>query len=144
MVRTMKETDVDQVVSIENVTFSDPWSRKSFLDAVKSCDTLYLVEEREGKIAGYCGFWISFDNADLCNMAVASEYRQKGIGTRLLKEGMEILKQKKVENILLEVRQSNQNAQKLYEKLEFQTIGVRKGYYSHPKEDAILMKKEWI
>lgn len=140
MIREMEWEDISKVAELERKIFSVPWSEKSFRDSFAAQDTIYLVEVSDGEIAGYCGIWISFDTADLCNMAVAHPYRRKGIAKRLLQEVFSLAKKRQVERILLEVRESNLNAIALYQKSGFQQIGIRKGYYHVPEEDAVLME----
>ena len=140
MIRKMKIEDVSEAIEIEKSIFSNPWSEKSFEDAIVSKDNIYLVDISDGEVTGYCGIWTSYDTADLCNMAVTVKHRRKGIAEQLLQEALLLAEQKKVERILLEVRESNEAALALYQKNGFQKIGVRKGYYSNPKEDAVLME----
>ncbi len=140
MIREMEWEDVSKVAELEKSIFSVPWSEKSFRDSFASQDTIYLVEVLDGEIAGYCGIWVSYDTADLCNMAVAHSHRRKGIAKRLLQEISSFAEKRKVERILLEVRGSNFGAINLYQKSGFRQIGIRKGYYHAPEEDAILME----
>ena len=137
MIDRLQEKDIDQVAQIEAEIFSVPWSIKSFKDALASEQNIYLKAETDGQIVGYCGIWTSFESADLCNIAVKKEFRKAGLGQKLL----EAAAAKGVERILLEVRQSNKAAIRLYEKNGFQTIGLRKSYYTKPVEDAILMER---
>lgn len=139
-VRVMQREDIPVITAIEKRIFSTPWSEKSFLDAFSSADNIYLVSLLGKEIAGYCGIWISYEVADLCNIAVVPEYRRQGIGEKLLQEAIYCTKGRKAERILLEVRESNQGAMFLYQKIGFEKIGVRRGYYSAPREDAILMQ----
>lgn len=140
MIREMRIEDVKEAVEIEQSIFSNPWSEKSFQDALASKDNIYLVELSEGKVTGYCGIWTSYETADLCNMAVSLEYRRRGTAQKLLEEAIALTAKRNVERILLEVRASNEAAIALYQKNNFQKIGVRKGYYSAPLEDAVLME----
>lgn len=140
MIRKMTSEDIEEVAGIEKSIFSKPWSEKSFRDALASEDTIYLAAYSKARIIGYCGIWISFDTADLCNMAVLPEYRKKGVADRLLQEAVSLVSQKAVKRIVLEVRESNEAAIRLYQKHNFKKIGVRKGYYTAPKEDAVLME----
>ena len=139
-IRAMQKEDIQAVVAMEERIFSAPWSEKSFLNAYSSDSNIYLVSTSEEEIIGYCGIWISYETADLCNIAVAPEYRRKGIAWEILSEAVRQAKERGAERILLEVRQSNQAAICLYQKLGFVQIGVRRGYYSAPEEDAILMQ----
>lgn len=142
IIRKMTAADSSRVAEIEKDIFSSPWSEKSFLDAIQSEDNIYLTAVAGEEVIGYCGFWVSYETADLCNMAVAVPYRRQSVGQQLLTEGIRCLQQKDVQRILLEVRKSNEKAKKLYQKMGFACIGERKKYYSNPEEDAILMQKE--
>ena len=74
-VRVMKKEDVEQAAALEAVCFSEPWSARSFTDALHNPNTLYLVAEDDGRFAGMCGLWQSFDEADVMNVAVDPEFR---------------------------------------------------------------------
>ncbi len=139
IIRKMRKADLEKVLLLENACFSSPWSEKSFLDAMASENAIYLSAEVNGEVVGYCGFFLAADSADLCNMLVAEEMRHRGIGERLLQEGFSFLKQKNIENVFLEVRESNAPAIGLYQKMGFEKNGFRRGYYDAPKEDAVLM-----
>lgn len=140
-IRQMDRGDLEGVVRIEKQIFSNPWSEKSFRDAMASSDNCYLVAVFQGQILGYCGLWCSWDCADLCNLAVTQAFQKQRLGSELLLRGIALVKEKGVQRVLLEVRQSNIPAIGLYTKLGFRKIGVRPGYYSHPVEDGILMEK---
>lgn len=140
MIRQMREQDITQVLDIEQAAFSVPWSAESFLRALAAETNIYLVAEQEQRIVGYCGLWVSYETADLCNLAVAAAYRQQGIAERLLREGLCRAAERAAEEVLLEVRRSNLPAIRLYEKTGFCQIGVRSRYYRNPTEDAILMQ----
>ena len=141
--RQMTQEDADKVAAIEKETFSDPWSRESFLSSLSSPDTLYLVAEdgQSHRIVGYAGLLRSFENADITNVAVLSSCRRCGIGSMLLRSLLDRADEEGVENYALEVRESNTAAIALYEKMGFQKEGVRKDYYSRPRENAVLMWK---
>ena len=124
----MSENDIDAVVAIEEQIFSRPWSRKSFLDAFAVEENVYLVAKNGDKVVGYCGIWISYEDADLCNMAVLPEYRRQNIGQRLLEKGISFIGAKQVERLHLEVRESNRPAILLYQKIGFEPVGIRKKY----------------
>ncbi len=138
-IRKMTPADTDQVCAIEQDVFSDPWSRQGFLDALAMKDTCYLVAEEAGRICGYCGYYRSFEEADIVNVAVAPERRRQKIGRamllRLIEEGL----RQGVRDFTLEVRVGNKAAVSLYRSLGFRTEGIRKGFYDKPKEDAYLM-----
>lgn len=140
MIRPMQRQDIKRVLEIEQSIFSAPWSEKSFMDAYCAESNIYLVAIKEETVIGYCGLWVSYETADLCNMAVDKTYRQQGAARELLKEGLRLCKERSVESVLLEVRESNIPAIRLYEKTGFARIGKRKKYYKEPVEDAILMQ----
>lgn len=140
-IRPMRESDIEQVVAIENSIFSIPWSAKSFIDACKEEYNIYLVCEMDSKVVGYCGLWTVLGEGNITNMAVDEEYRKCGIGSALM-QAMELLGQKMdVSIFFLEVRAGNIAAQKLYEKMGYREIGRRKGFYEKPVEDALVMSK---
>ncbi|MDF1510001.1 ribosomal protein S18-alanine N-acetyltransferase [Robertmurraya sp. DFI.2.37] len=140
--REMEEKDIDQIVFIENESFTSPWSRESFVNELtKNRFALYTVLEDEDGVFGYCGVWIIVDEAHITNIAVLPKYRGKKLGEALLKKVMEIAKEKGAKTMTLEVRVSNHIAQSLYRKLGFQNGGIRKSYYTDNHEDALVM---WV
>ena len=140
LVRKMTMKDIPSVVEIEKECFSLPWSEKSFEDSLSREDTLFLVCEDEEIVTGYIGLYLSFDEASVTNVAVASKVRKKGYGEALVEKSKELAKAAGAECIFLEVRQSNVPALSLYKKLGFEELGIRKNFYEHPVEDAIIMK----
>lgn len=141
IIREMTEEDLVQVVEIEKETFSQPWSKEGFLGSLKEKATLYLCTEIDGKIAGYCGLLQVLDEADITNVAVASEFRRQGIARQMLQELLRRGLGRGIKNFTLEVRESNLSAQKLYEQLGFENCGIRKNFYDFPKENAVIMWK---
>lgn len=138
----MSEADFKEVAEIDKKVFSVSWSEKSFRDAALSPENLYLVCLQDDKIAGYCGMWGSFGDGNITNVCVKEEYRNQGVGYEMLSELMNIgINEYKIEVFYLEVRQSNDSAKHLYEKLGFRSIGVRKNFYEKPVEDANIMSK---
>ncbi len=138
----MRVEDIEEVAEIEKAVFSMPWSKEAFEDTIQKDMTIYIVAKKQGKVAGYCGLWISFDEADIMNVAVDAKYRRQGIAQQMLLFLMEQAKEKGVEKFTLEVRESNQSAINLYEKLGFKSVGLRKNFYSKPTENANIMWKE--
>ena len=139
IVRLMKDEDTKQVEKIEIKTFSRPWSRQGFLDAMRNKDTIYLVAEEKNEILGYLGLWKSMEEADITNVAVKENARRKGVAGLLLQEAKQIALKEGVMAFTLEVRVSNQAAIRLYEKHGFHSVGRRPGFYEDPKEDALIM-----
>ena len=135
----MQPEDVVQAAALEAQIFSQPWSEQALLDALKLTHTVFLVAEEKGRVAGYIGMYLSLEEAEITNVAVAPEFRRRGIGAALLTEIKREAAERGVTSLVLEVRVSNQNAIRLYEKHGFVLCGVRKGFYEQPREDALLM-----
>lgn len=142
MIREMTPADLSEVVEIEQQLFTQPWSRQGFLSSLQQQDTLYLVAQQDGKVAGYCGLLQSFDEADITNVAVHPEYRRLGIACQMLEQLMEQGGTRGIQRYTLEVRVSNTAAVKLYQKLGFASVGIRKNFYAFPTEDAMIMWTE--
>ena len=138
-IEEMTPEDVPEVAALERQVFSLPWSEAGFLSSLRSPDALYLTARQEGRIVGYCGFLQSFDEADVMNVAVAPEFRNAGIGQRMLRELMLRGRTRGILRYTLEVRQSNATAIHLYEKLGFVSVGIRKDFYEKPVESAVIM-----
>lgn len=138
-VRNMQMKDVWPVSRIEQEIFSKPWSYHGFVDALNLGNTIFLVAEEEGKIIGYIGMYLSLDEGEITNVAVAVTERQRGVGGLLLTEMKKEAERRSVARIVLEVRVSNDSAVRLYERSGFKNCGVRKGFYDMPKEDAYIM-----
>ena len=141
LIRNMTAEDISAVVEIEKECFSLPWSEKSFAESIAREDTIFLVcVDNTDVITGYIGMYVSFDEASITNVAVASQFRKKGCWELLVIEAKEAAKAAGAESIFLEVRVSNVPAISLYKKQGFENLGIRKKFYEHPVEDAIIMK----
>jgi ribosomal-protein-alanine N-acetyltransferase len=138
-IRRMTEADLPEVCAIENETFSDPWSREDFSNSLHDDKNDYLVVEIDGRIAAYCGFWGVAGEGDIFNVAVKKEYRRQHIGEAMLKALIEKGLARGITSFTLEVRSSNEPAIRLYESLGFERAGIRKDFYTKPKEDAVIM-----
>jgi [ribosomal protein S18]-alanine N-acetyltransferase len=140
--RFMEMKDIDQILLIERLSFTIPWSREAFYNELTHNQYAhYLVMEEEETIIGYCGLWIVLDEAHVTNIALLPDYRGKGLGTGLLRKAMIEAKELGALTMTLEVRVSNDVAQSLYRKLGFENGGIRKNYYSDNQEDALVM---WV
>lgn len=137
--RRMEEKDLDQVVRIEEATFSRPWTREAFLESMNNPNHVYVVASEGDIVCGYCGMWGIAGEGQINNVAVKEEFRQRGIGLALvnylLKEG----ENQGLEIFTLEVRESNAAAIHVYEKAGFTSAGIRKDFYDKPREDAVIM-----
>ncbi len=142
-IRHMENRDLDAVCRIEEETFSLPWSRKAFRDSLSLYHTIFLVAELDGKIAGYCGGYQSLEEAEITNVAVQKDLRRRGIARALLEEFIRAGTAQGAFAYTLEVRVSNKAAIRLYESLDFQSVGIRKNFYDKPREDAMIMWRHW-
>lgn len=142
-IRKMCEQDIDEVEQIEKEIFSVPWSAKSFSDACKNENNIYLTCIIDDEVAGYCGLWTVLGEGNITNMAVSHKHRRKGIGRALMQEMEKRGREKEVSVFFLEVRESNSAARALYEGLGYEQIGVRKRFYEKPVESAVIMSKGW-
>lgn len=135
----MKEKDISQVYEIESKTFSLPWSENDFRSSMINSANIYLVAEEKGQILGYCGLWGIAGEGHINNVAVAYDFRDKGIAYTMLTELIKRGKREGLETFTLEVRISNHPAIKLYRNLGFRNAGIRPDFYENPKEDALIM-----
>lgn len=143
VIETMKSKDIEEVLEIEKHSFKTPWSRESFITEIEKNDLAqYIVAKIDSKITGYAGMWFILDEAHITNIAVHPDYRGRGIGDKLVKRIIEIVKDNGLNSITLEVRDSNQEAIYLYEKNGFTREGLRRGYYSDTNDDALIMWKK--
>ena len=111
----MQQQDVVQAAALEAQIFSQPWSEQAFSDALKLTHTVFLVAEEGGRVAGYIGMYLSLGEGEITNVAVAPEFRRRGIADALLTEIKREAAECGVTSLVLEVRVSNQNAIRLYE-----------------------------
>ena len=139
----MKAHHVPQVAALEKLCFSDPWSEDSVAGELKNLYSFWLVAEDDGLVAGYIGCQMSFPEVDVMNVAVHPDFRRRGIAAILVEALTDHLRHMDCTSLSLEVRASNDPAIALYEKLGFEIVGRRPNYYRHPKEDALIMRKEW-
>ena len=140
----MTADHVAAVAELEKICFgTEAWSEKSVASELANQLSLWLVVLEEDAVAGYVGSQTVMDETDMMNVAVHPDHRRKGIAEALVDALVEALKEKGSHCLTLEVRASNAPAIGLYEKLGFQQVGLRKNYYRNPKEDALILRKEW-
>ena len=139
----MNESHVKAVAELEKLCFSEPWSENSVASELKNKLALWLVAEEDGRVAGYIGSQTCGDESDVMNVAVHPDFRRRGIAEALINDLVEQLNAIGSHCLTLEVRASNVPAISLYEKLGFTEVGRRKNYYRNPKEDALILRKEW-
>lgn len=139
----MNPAHVAQIVELEKICFSDPWSERSIASELDNQLAFWLVATEGDTVAGYIGSQTVMDETDMMNVAVHPDFRRRGIAEALVNGLVDELKNKGSHCLTLEVRASNAPAIALYEKLGFSEIGRRKNYYRNPREDALILRKEW-
>lgn len=140
----MKHSDLDAVECIEQEAFKSPWSRKMLAGELTGAASHPFSAYIGEKLVGYLFLWYVPDECHLVNIAVAAEYRGKGLGQSLIDFTFDWAGRRSCSNVLLEVRESNRSAIRLYEKNGFQQVGIRKNYYSeglNAPENAVLMTR---
>ena len=139
----MDRGHVDQVAALEHACFSMPWSETQLSDVLYDDAACFLVaEDDEGNVIGYAGLTTVLDEGYINNIAVEEAARKHGVASALL-DCFVRFAAVNLAFLTLEVRKSNAPAIALYEKFGFQQVGLRKGFYSHPREDAIIMTREF-
>lgn len=139
----MTEAHVPAVAALERQCFVDPWSENSIRGELDNPLSLWLVAVQDAQLLGYVGSQAVLDAADVMNIAVLPEARGRGVGSALLRELERRLRQNEVCSLSLEVRPSNAAALSLYAREGFQEAGRRPKYYLNPREDALILRKEW-
>lgn len=143
LVRDMYLSDLEAVMRIESSSFPTPWSRAAFQsELMENNFAAYLVLDFHGRVVSYGGMWLILDEAHVTNVAVHPDFRGYHLGERMMDGLMERARQLGALRMTLEVRRSNLVAQSLYQKLGFIQLGVRRNYYSDPREDAFIMWKD--
>lgn len=136
----MTQAHVAEVSAIERTVFTTPWTAEMFRQEVKGIfGSKATVAVDANKVVGYQVAWFIEEEVHLVNLAVTPAYQKRRIGTLLLNELIEEALQDSKAIITLEVRASNLSAQEFYRRFFFRSIGLRKGYYSDNREDAMLM-----
>ncbi len=141
-IRSAVPADAAGLVAIERRAFSDPWSEASFREALTSPWTFGLVAETGRDVTGYLIGREVAGTGEVLNLAVAPECRHRGIGGALLEAGLASLRRRKVDEVFLEVRESNVSALALYQAYGFRAVGQRAAYYRNPREDALVLRLE--
>ncbi|MDE7367957.1 MAG: ribosomal protein S18-alanine N-acetyltransferase [Lachnospiraceae bacterium] len=142
-IRPMVLEDCQSVYEIDRNCFTDSWSLSMFQDLFRYPTNFYFVAEEGQRICGFAGIMVSVDTADIMNIAVQKEKRGRGIGRQLLEQLTAQAIQCGCEQMLLEVRESNQTARRLYQTCGFVEIAIRKNYYTSPTEHGIIMQLQF-
>ena len=141
--RSIERHDLDAIDEIERASYPTPWSRAMFVAELQKPSSLALGAYREtGELAGYLVVSRYVDAWHVMNVAVAPEFRRRGIGRALLERLFEVTGGDSRRGYTLEVRVSNADAIRLYERLGFEARGIRRGYYTDNREDALIMWRD--
>ena len=132
-------THVPGIHAIESECFSEPWTEQSIISQLPDANHVFLVALDGDHVIGYVGMMNVLDEGYISNVAVTSAYRRQKIADALINELMKRAESLQLSFVTLEVRESNEPAKTLYKKHGFEIVGVRKGYYTKPKENAVLM-----
>lgn len=138
------DRDLEGVLEVEAESFTNPWTRDMYAWELqnRSVCHIYLVRTDECPVAGFCAFWLVFDEIHINNLAMRPAYRQLGIGTALLTHVLTEARQRGARRATLEVRASNAGARRLYERMGFYVAGTRRNYYTNPVEDALILWRD--
>lgn len=139
---TIREMDLTHLVraeALEKECFSMPWSMEMFLAELNDPHCLYFAAEEGDRLIGYAGMQYVLDEGYINNIAVAADFRRRGVASALMDRLISAAKELSLAFLTLEVRRSNASAIALYEKYGFERVGLRRDYYSLPREDAVLM-----
>lgn len=138
----MTKEHIDKVAELEKLCFYTAWTKEDFIKEINQNKlAIYFVAVDNQNILGYCGMWHIVDEGHITNIAVSPDYRNLGIGSKLVQTLINVAVEKDIIGLTLEVRIGNLSAQKLYTKFGFKPAGIRKKYYSDTGEDAIIMWK---
>ena len=140
----MNADHLDQVAELERICFSTPWSRNMLAEELENALSAFLVALDDGdNVVGYAGLQVILDEGSITNVAVRPDCRRQGIAGKLLQVFLDFARGNHLAFLTLEVRASNYDAIALYGSRGFREAGRRKNYYEHPREDAIIMTKEF-
>jgi len=142
-IRSMRPGDIRSIMEIEQSSFTAPWSEFSFLNEIDHANSLARVALLENNLVGYICTRYIIDEGHIMNLAVHKDFRRQGIATELMNRVTGELKEKSCHLLYLEVRVSNIEAIKFYERFGFKVASFRRKYYSSPNEDAALMMR-WL
>lgn len=140
--RPMVSEDVAEVSVIECQAFSTPWRESTFTSLLERPGVeMWIAEHPRGSVAGYAVLWCIQDEGELANIAIRPTLQRRGIGAELLDCMLGVAGERGIKAVYLEVRTSNEAAQRMYENRGFQQVGVRRNYYERPREDAWVFRK---
>ena len=136
--------EIDAILAIEEASFTNPWTREMYLAELDHAGVAFFYVARDAgrRIVGFCSFWRVLDELHINNLAVSPEFRRQGVASALLARVIEVGAGMGSRRATLEVRSSNDVARRLYGGFGFVVAGVRRGYYTNPVEDALVLCRE--
>jgi ribosomal-protein-alanine N-acetyltransferase len=144
--RVSAREDLDAVADLEAASFTNPWTREMLERELTQSNVarVYVLRLPGYRVAAFCACWFVYDELHINTIAVDPAHRRRGLATALMQHLVGEAVGEGVQRALLEVRQSNVPALRLYEGLGFRVAGLRRGYYSHPDEDALVLARELL
>lgn len=139
--RNLTAADAKAAAELERQIFSDAWTEQSIADTIRQPQAFISAAEEDGELLAYCIVYYVMDEGEIARIAVSPHRQHQGIGQKLLDYTSARCLEQGVCRLLLDVRESNQNARNFYEKYGFTRDGVRRNFYEMPSEDAVLMSK---
>ena len=138
------DEDLEGVLEVEAESFTNPWTRDMYSWELqnRSMCHIFIVRTDECRVAGFCAFWLVFDEIHINNIALRPAFRAQGMGSALLERVLSEGRGLGARRATLEVRASNTAARRLYERLGFYVAGVRRDYYTTPVEDALVLWRD--
>jgi ribosomal-protein-alanine N-acetyltransferase len=138
------EADIEAIIAVEHASFTNPWTRDMYLAELENRGVSFFFVARDDtrQIVGFCAFWRVLDELHINNLAVLPAARRTGVASALLRRVLAEGAKLGARRATLEVRRSNEIARRLYERFGFSVAGVRRGYYSQPTEDALVLWRE--
>jgi ribosomal-protein-alanine N-acetyltransferase len=142
--RLEDERDLEGVLEVESESFTNPWTRDMYAWELqnRSVCHIFVVRTPDCRVAGFCAFWLVFDEIHINNVAMRPGYRGRGLGTSLMHHVLAEGHRLGARRATLEVRASNEGARRLYERLGFYVAGIRRHYYNNPVEDALILWRD--
>ena len=141
VIAELDQADLDEVHAIETAQFDDPWSVRVLRDELEAPNRRYTKATVDGEIVGYLGIMLIDAEAHVNTIATAPVAESRGIATALLAEALRALAATGTRDVTLEVASRNKRAQQLYMRFGFAPVGMRRGYYPHSGDDAVVM---WV
>lgn len=138
------EMDLEGILEIDASSFQKPWGREMLKKELSrpGLTHIFVVRSTEVRVVGYCAAWVVVDELHINSVAVRSDWRGRGAARALIDYVLDWSRSKNVYRATLEVRRSNERARALYKRLNFKLAGIRRNYYSNPREDALILSRE--